>query len=74
MEVTGAYRINYAICGNSEPALHAHIVPRYMTEPEDLRKGLPWSYAPDVIEAIKFDYERDRDLIEQIAGAIKKRL
>ncbi len=74
MEVTGAYRINYAICGNSEPALHAHIVPRYMTEPEELRKGLPWSYTQEVIEAIKFDYERDRDLIEQIARAIRKRL
>ena len=28
LEVTGAYRINYAILGNTDPALHAHIVPR----------------------------------------------
>jgi diadenosine tetraphosphate (Ap4A) HIT family hydrolase len=74
MEVTGAYRINYAICGNSEPALHAHIVPRYSTEPEELRKGLPWAYAQETIDATMFDYERDRELIEQIARAIRKRL
>jgi diadenosine tetraphosphate (Ap4A) HIT family hydrolase len=27
LEVTGAYRINYAIAGNTDPYLHAHIVP-----------------------------------------------
>jgi diadenosine tetraphosphate (Ap4A) HIT family hydrolase len=74
MEVTGAYRINYAICGNSEPALHAHIVPRYITEPEGLRKGLPWSYSQEVMDATTFDYERDKGLIQQIADAIQKRL
>jgi diadenosine tetraphosphate (Ap4A) HIT family hydrolase len=74
MDVTGAYRINYAICGNSEPALHAHIVPRYMTEPAQLRKGLPWSYSQELIDATPFDYERDKALIEQIAWAIQKRL
>jgi diadenosine tetraphosphate (Ap4A) HIT family hydrolase len=74
MDVTGAYRINYAICGNSEPALHAHIVPRYMTEPAQLRKGLPWSYSQELMSATPFDYERDKALIEQIAWAIQKRL
>jgi diadenosine tetraphosphate (Ap4A) HIT family hydrolase len=74
MDVTGAYRINYAICGNSEPALHAHIVPRYMTEPAQLRKGLPWSYSQELMDATPFDYERDKALIEQIAWAIQKRL
>ena len=44
LEVTDAFRINYAIMGNSDPALHAHIVPRYMSEPEHIRKHLPWSY------------------------------
>jgi diadenosine tetraphosphate (Ap4A) HIT family hydrolase len=74
MDVTGAYRINYAICGNSEPALHAHIVPRYMTEPAQLRKGLPWSYSQELMDATPFDDERDKALIEQIAWAIQKRL
>ena len=27
-------RINYAIFGNVEPALHAHVIPRYRNEPE----------------------------------------
>ena len=33
LEVTGAVRINYAMFGNLEPALHAHVFPRYDTEP-----------------------------------------
>jgi len=74
LEVTGAYRINYAIFGNSDPALHAHIVPRYLSEPDQLRYGPPWSYAPEVIDGRKFDLERDRGLIQQIAGAIQIRL
>jgi diadenosine tetraphosphate (Ap4A) HIT family hydrolase len=39
LEVTGAARINYEILGNSEPALHVHIIPRYEAEPDDLRRG-----------------------------------
>jgi diadenosine tetraphosphate (Ap4A) HIT family hydrolase len=37
-------RINYAIFGNVEPALHAHIVPRYRNEPEAMRSQHPWAY------------------------------
>src|ERR1700691_2148546 len=37
LAVTGALRINYAIFGNIEPALHAHIMPRYADEPAALR-------------------------------------
>jgi diadenosine tetraphosphate (Ap4A) HIT family hydrolase len=74
LEVTGAYRINYGILGNSDPFLHAHIVPRYMTELEKFRQGLPWSYPNELLDAVVFDYERDKGLIQQIAGAIHKRL
>jgi diadenosine tetraphosphate (Ap4A) HIT family hydrolase len=42
--VTGALRINYAIFGNLEPALHAHVIPRYRNEPEAVRTQHPWSY------------------------------
>jgi len=73
LEATGALRINYAICGNNDPALHAHIVPRYQNEPEAYRKNHPWSYPKDTMEAVKFDPARDRDLIRQIAAAIQKR-
>lgn len=37
LEATEADRINYEILGNSEAALHAHLFPRYDTEPEDNR-------------------------------------
>jgi diadenosine tetraphosphate (Ap4A) HIT family hydrolase len=44
LKVTGATRINYAIFGNQEPALHAHVIPRYVDEPEALRGAQPWAY------------------------------
>jgi len=44
LKVTGAVRINYAIFGNQEPALHAHVIPRYADEPEALRTAQPWAY------------------------------
>ncbi len=74
LEVTGAYRINYAIMCNSEPALHAHIVPRYLDEPEAQRKNLPWSYSQEIMDATPFDMQRDQDLIRHIAAAIQRRL
>jgi diadenosine tetraphosphate (Ap4A) HIT family hydrolase len=74
MEVTGAYRINYAIMGNSDPALHAHIVPRYLTEPEPYRTNTPWSYPEKVMESSLFDGERDAVLIASLAEAIGKRM
>lgn len=42
--VTGALRINYAIFGNLEPALHGHVHPRYVDEPAAQRTGNPWNY------------------------------
>ena len=74
LEVTGAYRINYGILGNSDPYLHAHIIPRYLNEPEDFRKGLPWSYPLELVNAVPFDHERDKEFIRLIAAAIQKRL
>jgi diadenosine tetraphosphate (Ap4A) HIT family hydrolase len=44
LEVTAARRINYEILGNSEPALHAHLFPRYDSEPEEFRRGPIWLY------------------------------
>jgi diadenosine tetraphosphate (Ap4A) HIT family hydrolase len=74
LEVTGAYRINYGIMGNSDPFLHAHIVPRYLSEPDKLRTGLPWSYPQKMVDEVVFDLARDKDLMQQIAAAIQKRL
>src|SRR5512141_2864128 len=67
LKVTGAFRINYGIMCNLDPALHAHSVPRTMTEPEELRKGPPWSYPRAVQQSNPFDLDRDRELLAQIA-------
>jgi diadenosine tetraphosphate (Ap4A) HIT family hydrolase len=73
LDVTEAFRINYAIMGNSDPFLHAHIVPRYATEPEEYLYGLPWSYPKNVMDEKPFDYERDKKLIQQLREAIRLR-
>lgn len=41
---TGAIRINYALFGNMEPALHAHLIPRYLDEDPTLATAHPWAY------------------------------
>ncbi len=69
LAVTDAYRINYEILGNSEPALHAHVFPRYQSEPEDRRRMPAWFY--DWKNAPPFDLERDRPLMEQIRKHIE---
>ncbi len=74
LAVTSAYRINYIIAGNSDPYLHAHIVPRYMSEPEALRKGLPWSHPHSETKTILFDPSRDRPLMDKLRAAIIARL
>jgi diadenosine tetraphosphate (Ap4A) HIT family hydrolase len=43
MACTGALRVNYALFGNLEPALHAHIIPRRADEPVELRTAHPWA-------------------------------
>jgi diadenosine tetraphosphate (Ap4A) HIT family hydrolase len=67
LHVTGAYRINYCILGNLDPALHAHLHPRYMSEPEEKRKGPIWRYGSAFERTNPFDEERDRPLM----GAMK---
>ncbi len=44
VRTTAPVRINYAIFGNLEPALHAHVIPRYRNEPEHMRTQHPWVY------------------------------
>jgi diadenosine tetraphosphate (Ap4A) HIT family hydrolase len=44
MRTTAPVRINYAIFGNVEPALHAHVIPRYRSEPESMQAQHPWAY------------------------------
>ncbi|NMC45818.1 MAG: hypothetical protein GYA52_03215 [Chloroflexi bacterium] len=73
LEVTKAYRINYALLGNSDPILHAHIVPRYRCEPKELRSGLPWSYPNTNDAGTAFSIKRDKELLHQLRDAIQCR-
>jgi diadenosine tetraphosphate (Ap4A) HIT family hydrolase len=68
LELTGAIRINYALFGNLEPALHAHVLPRYTNEPEALRTAHPWAY--DWSAAPRFDPACDGALL----AALRARL
>ena len=43
LAVTPSQRINYAIYGNVDPALHAHIFPRAESEPPATRGAQPWA-------------------------------
>jgi diadenosine tetraphosphate (Ap4A) HIT family hydrolase len=64
LKVTGAVRINYAIFGNIDPALHAHVIPRYADEPDDMRGAQPWAY--DWEAAPRFDRAAYADLAESL--------
>lgn len=68
LQITSAERINYEILGNSEPELHAHVIPRYATEPPE-RRGLPaWFYDWDA--APRYDAETYAGLREALRIAL----
>lgn len=68
LAVTGALRINYAMFGNLEPALHAHAFPRYADEPAATRTAQPW--ALDWSAAPPFSARAHDDLKMRIAAAL----
>jgi diadenosine tetraphosphate (Ap4A) HIT family hydrolase len=70
LQVTGCARINYEILGNLEPALHAHVVPRYRDEPAELRTRPIWFY--DWSAAPRFDPQRDGGLVDAIRAALRR--
>lgn len=59
LAATAATRINYAMFGNLEPALHAHIFPRHAAEPLATRTAHPfaldWTKGPAYAEALHGD-------------------
>lgn len=65
---TGAHRINYEILGNSEPELHAHLFPRYRSEPEALQRKPAWFY--DWEAAPRFDEVRHGALRDALRAAL----
>lgn len=69
LQVTHAVRVNYEMLGNLEPALHAHVFPRYDSEPAELRTRPVWFYDWD--RAPKFDPTEHTELIHAIAARIR---
>lgn len=69
-ELTGARRINYEMLGNVEPALHAHVIPRYDSEPESLRAKPVWLHDWD--HAPRFDAVRDGDFMRRLRRKLEE--
>ncbi|MGA1080502.1 MAG: HIT family protein [Steroidobacteraceae bacterium] len=65
---TGADRVNYAMFGNLEPALHAHLFPRWVSESEAERSLQPW--ALDWDSAASFEPGRHADLIHRLRATL----
>jgi diadenosine tetraphosphate (Ap4A) HIT family hydrolase len=64
LEVTSGLRINYAMFGNVEPALHAHVFPRYADEPAATRTAQPWA----------FDWNAAPTYTEELHGELRQRI
>lgn len=64
LAATGCERVNYEILGNTDPALHAHIIPRYANEPEARRRMPIWFY----------DWQAAEDFSPQTHGALMRDL
>lgn len=73
LATTDPYRINYEILGNSEPALHAHIFPRRMTEPDEYRVGPVFRYPKVERESLPFDAVRDGRLLRLLRDFFGKK-
>lgn len=71
LEVTRARRINYEILGNLEPALHAHVFPRYDSEPAELRNRPVWLY--DWSKAPPFDRAEHGRIFDAVARELATR-
>lgn len=70
LATTEAYRVNYETLGNTEPALHTHIIPRYSNEPEDKRK-YPAMMVYSWKDAPTFDTSVHGGLVERLRDFLK---
>jgi diadenosine tetraphosphate (Ap4A) HIT family hydrolase len=69
LRVTSAERINYEILGNTDPELHAHVIPRYATEPPERRRLPAWFYDWDA--APRYNADADAGLREALRAALQ---
>lgn len=54
----GPLRINYSILGNDLALLHAHVHPRYESEPAPFRRRPPFSYGADAFGEPQHSWRR----------------
>jgi len=67
-QVCSPRRVNYSIYGNTDPYLHAHVVPRYEWEaPERLSRPI-WTYPPELWTDPAHIYSDEKH------GALKQRI
>lgn len=71
LQITGAARINYEMLGNLEPALHAHLFPRYDGEADDLRTAPIWLH--DWHATPPFDASEHAGLMGEIRQGLQAR-
>jgi diadenosine tetraphosphate (Ap4A) HIT family hydrolase len=69
LAITGAIRINYEILGNSEPELHAHVFPRYSSEPDEKRTKPAWFY--DWQNAVTYSQAEHGQLHQQLRSWLR---
>lgn len=67
-----AVRINYAMFGNVEPALHAHLFPRRLDEPDGQVTAQPW--ALDWSAAPTFHPQQHGPVVRRLAEAMRSRV
>jgi diadenosine tetraphosphate (Ap4A) HIT family hydrolase len=56
LEVCTPLRINYEILGNTDAYLHAHIIPRYDWEEDELLKMPVWMYPHEYRTSPEFEF------------------
>jgi len=64
LSATSGLRINYAVFGNVEPSLHAHVFPRFVDEPAETRTAQPWA----------FDWKAAPPYSEEMHGQLRRRI
>ena len=69
---TGAQRMNYSILGNTDPALHAHLQPRFADEPDARRRMPVWTILGELPDRA-FDAGRDAGLMADVRARLADR-
>jgi diadenosine tetraphosphate (Ap4A) HIT family hydrolase len=60
LDICRPLRINYEILGNTDAYLHAHIIPRYDWEEDELRKLPVWLYPEEYRNSPEFAFSEEK--------------